>query len=98
MERSYRTWQGRFPQELRLRQIRTVEQRRLHGVLFSGFWTENAIGGFNLPLCQTLARSDAANNQRSKARMSPMPASRMGRSATSASPKRAPISEPKYRS
>jgi hypothetical protein len=26
MERSYRTWQGRLPQELRLRQIRTVEE------------------------------------------------------------------------
>jgi hypothetical protein len=26
MERSYRTWQGRFPQELRVRQIRTVEE------------------------------------------------------------------------
>jgi len=26
MERSYRTWQGRFPQELRIRQIRTVEE------------------------------------------------------------------------
>jgi transposase len=25
MERSYRTWQGRFPQELRVRQIQTVE-------------------------------------------------------------------------
>jgi hypothetical protein len=26
MERSYRTWQGRLPQELRVRQIRTVEE------------------------------------------------------------------------
>ena len=26
MERSYRTWQGRLPQELRLRQIKTVEE------------------------------------------------------------------------
>jgi hypothetical protein len=26
MERSYRTWQGRLPQELRLRQITTVEE------------------------------------------------------------------------
>ncbi len=26
MERSYRTWQGRFPQELRIRKIQTVEQ------------------------------------------------------------------------
>lgn len=26
MERSYRTWQGRLPQELRIQQIRTVEE------------------------------------------------------------------------
>ena len=26
MERSYRTWQGRFPQELRIRKLRTVEE------------------------------------------------------------------------
>jgi hypothetical protein len=26
MERSYRTWQGRLPQELRVRQITTVEE------------------------------------------------------------------------
>ena len=39
MERSYRTWQGRFPQELRIRKIRTVEEanRFLRGEYIEAF-------------------------------------------------------------
>ena len=38
MERSYRTWQGRLPQELRLRKITTVEQA--NRFLRQGYITE----------------------------------------------------------
>jgi len=40
MERSYRTWQGRFPQELRVRGIETVEQA-------NQFLRDEYIGEFN---------------------------------------------------
>jgi transposase len=40
MERSYRTWQGRFPQELRVRGIRTVEEA-------NRFLNEEYVGDFN---------------------------------------------------
>ncbi len=40
MERSYRTWQGRLPQELRLRQITTVEEA-------NGFLRQEYRGEFN---------------------------------------------------
>ena len=40
MERSYRTWQGRFPQELRVRGIRRVEEA-------NRFLNEEYVGDFN---------------------------------------------------
>jgi aryl-alcohol dehydrogenase-like predicted oxidoreductase len=53
MERNYRTWQGRFPQELRVRQIQTVEEA-------NRFLREQYIAEFNRRFGVPAARKRSA--------------------------------------